>query len=548
MKHVMPVEMPKRTVVSHTKSADYVYLTQKVEYSKDKKRSVPKRVAIGKLNDEGKLIPNQNYFELFPNEEPKCEPGNRADYISVGLHAVVASLCRQLQLDNLLKEVFGTNSDRILDLAMYMIVTSDNVMQHFEDYGYSHSLFGGDNFTDSTAGRILDNLTVKDIDLFIESWVQMNAHKDIYIAYDSTNMNCTAGNLDLAEYGHAKDNPDLPQVNLSLGYNQTDKIPLMYELYPGSIIDNTECRKMVDRAVRYGCKKVGFILDRGYFNLTNIRYFEDNGFDYILMTKGSAVFVKEAVDECGAVLKNSGTHYIGNHELYGMTLEKKLFSTDKKQYVHVYYNGIQAEREKVTFYNQLNKMDEDLKKLKEQKIKREESVNSYRKYYNLKFDDYGYFCSYRRDEKEIRKTADRLGYFVIITSKQMTAEEALDIYRDRDAVEKVFRMDKSYLGFDAFRVHSTVKLESKVFISFIALIIRNALSQKTRELYKENRKDYTVPGIIGQLERMGITKLSDNRYHSRYTLTAKQKKILKAVGMDEKKYLEFAEEVKGRIQ
>ena len=65
----------------------------------------------------------------------------------------------------------------------------------------------------------------------------------IYVSYDSSNMNTVAGSLALAEYGHAKDNPDLPQVNLSIGYNQTDEVPMFYEIYPGSIIDNTECQK-----------------------------------------------------------------------------------------------------------------------------------------------------------------------------------------------------------------------------------------------------------------------------------------------------------------
>lgn len=73
--------------------------------------------------------------------------------------------------------------------------------------------------------------------------MQIHADKDIYISYDSTNMNCVAGNLELAEYGHAKDNPNLLQVNMSLGYNQTGNRPLFYSLYPGSIIDNTECEK-----------------------------------------------------------------------------------------------------------------------------------------------------------------------------------------------------------------------------------------------------------------------------------------------------------------
>ena len=43
----------------------------------------------------------------------------------------------------------------------------------------------------------------------------------------------------------------------------------------------------------------------------------------------------------------------------------------------------------------------------------------------------------------------------------MSASQALEIYRDRDAIEKVFRMEKIYLGNDVFRVHLDEHLESK---------------------------------------------------------------------------------------
>ena len=109
---------------------------------------------------------------------------------------------------------------------------------------------------------------------------------------------------------------------------------------------------------------------------------------------------------------------------------------------------------------------------------------------------------------------------------------------DRDAVEKTFRMEKSYLGFDVFRVHDTEKLESKVFISFVALIIRNEIYQALKPMYKKNRKENTVPKVIREYERLGITKLSDNKYHVRYSLTSRQKKILGAVGVTEKDYMD----------
>lgn len=533
-----PVDLPERTVTVRTKSGTYVYLTQSVEYSSKLKCSRPKRIAIGKLNEKGMLIPNQNYFDLYGKPVELDVPGGRADSISCGPLVVVDSIARKTQLMDVLESVFPEQWEKILDLATYMMMTENNVMQYFEDYGYHHALFNESNFTDSTIGRLFDNMSIKDMDLFIRAWVKMHADKDIYISYDSTNMNCVAGNLELAEYGHAKDNPDLPQINMSLGYNQTGNKPLFYSLYPGSIIDNTECEKMVERAKYYECENMGFILDRGYFSIKNIRYFEKNGYDYILMTKGNARFVQEAVEECQAILRNGYTNYIEEHELYGMTLEKDLFGTGKTEYVHVYYDGIQAEKDKIIINGRYKKMDEIMEEKVQRKTQRKEDVKAYEGYYKVKFDDNGYLFAYQRKEKKIKEMVNKVGYFVIVTSKKMDAAEALSIYRDRDAVEKTFRMEKSYLGFDVFRVHDTEKLESKVFVSFVALIIRNEIYQALKPMYKKNRKENTVPKVIREYERLGITKLSDNKYHVRYSLTSRQKKILGAVGVTEKDYMD----------
>ena len=534
------MDLPERTVIIKGRSGSYVYLTQRVKYSPELKQTRPVRVAIGKLNEEGKLIPNRNYFEIFPYEQN--EPGDKADFVIAGPHFVADKISAGNGLKELLETIFKDDSDKILDIATYMMMSENNVMQYFEDYGYSHALFSTEHFDDNAIGRLFKKIKVKDIDLFIRSWVHMHVEKQIYIAYDSTNMNSAAGNLELAEYGHAKYRDELPQVNLSIGYNQTDQVPLFYELFPGSIIDNTECEKMVERARQYGCREIGFILDSGYFSLRNIRYFEKHNYDYILMTKGNAKFIQEAAEEAGAVLKNGYSNYMQGYELYGMTVEKDLFNTGKKEYVHVYYNGIEAEKEKITINNRFNKMDEELEKKKEKKIKKAEDVKSYEKYYRLGFDENGYFMNYQRKDNEIMKLINKAGYFAIVTSKKMSAEEALETYRDRDAVEKIFRMEKTYLGNDVFRVHSEEKLESKVFVSFIALIIRNEIYQSLKELYKTNRKEYTVPKVLKDYERLGVTKLADEKYHIRYRLTNKQKKILKALGATEEEYRKFVNE------
>lgn len=67
------------------------------------------------------------------------------------------------------------------------------------------------------------------------------------------------------------------------------------------------------------------------------------------------------------------------------------------------------------------------------------------------------------------------GYFAIVTSEKMTAQEALELYKSRDVSEKTFRGDKSYLGARSERVYSNESIDTKIFIGFVATIIRSRI-------------------------------------------------------------------------
>lgn len=86
----------------------------------------------------------------------------------------------------------------------------------------------------------------------------------------------------------------------------------------------------------------------------------------------------------------------------------------------------------------------------------------------------------------IRAELDLCGYFVIISSEKMDAKKAITLYKNRDASEKVFRADKSYLGNNCLRVASEEAASNKIFI---ALIIRcklyTALKDKAVEINAE---------------------------------------------------------------
>lgn len=530
---------PKGTSSSTQKGGIYVYATAEKRYDRERKYNNNKRVCIGKMIDDEYMMPNGRFSEFFPDIEIDEAAGEAAmsDTVKVGTTFLIDHIFSRTQMDRLLGNVFPDTAEYLQDLVSYNLITEDNVMQYYDAFTYDHRIVGANAISDTSISRLLKETDTEGIELFLRAWNQLHKNTEaVYISYDSTNINTTAEGIEMAEYGHAKEDDDIPVVNYSVAYDQDRSVPLFYETYPGSIIDNSQCDMMVEKAREYGHENIGFIMDRGYFSAGNIKHLTKRGYAFLLMAKGNAKFVREAVEEVRLAIRLSVKHYIAEHEVYGTTVKRKLFNEDKARYFHVYYDDARASREREVFLRRLKKMEEALERKTEKKLNRKEDLRSYEKYYLLKFDDNGYFQSYKRRDSIIQKELDKFGYFVLITSEKMKASEALSKYRDRDAVEKLFRTIKSLLGMDTFRVHETSSMEGKSFLAFLASVIWNEMYQVMKPVKKEekDRKHYTVPAVMKEMEKIFITKDSKGNYRKKYALTARQKKILKAFGLEER--------------
>ena len=87
------------------------------------------------------------------------------------------------------------------------------------------------------------------------------------------------------------------------------------------------------------------------------------------------------------------------------------------------------------------------------------------------------------------------------------------------------------------RVYSEESAEAKIFIEFVALIIRNRIYRKMKEYMLENdvKRNYLdVPAALKELEKSEMIRYSDRVYRLSHAVTATQKTILKAFGLDEK--------------
>ena len=143
------------------------------------------------------------------------------------------------------------------------------------------------------------------------------------------------------------------------------------------------------------------------------------------------------------------------------------------------------------------------------------------------------------------------GYFVIVISEKMTAKEALEIYKGRDASEKLFLSDKTFLGNHCLRIGSDESATSKIFIEFVALIIRNRMYNYLKDEMKEmaTKPNYmTVPAAIRELDKIEMSRQLDGVYRFDHAITAKQKTILKAFGLTDANVKYRAQEISKMLE
>lgn len=543
------VKIPENTgkiTVNRRGETTYIEYTYARHYNAEKKYNVPQRTTIGKQSrvDPAMMQPNQNFVKFFPEVALPDERNHfdRSSCLRIGAFLVIRKIMEEYKLPEILSDYWDNRGVGLfLDLAAYSIICENNAGQYYPDYAFNHPLLTEDLtiYSDSTVSRFLSSITTDDKVGFLNQWNASRNHREqIYISYDSTNKNSQAGDIEMAEFGHPKDDQGVPIFNYSIAYDVDNKEPLFYETYPGSIVDVSQLQFMLEKAKGYGYQKIGFILDRGYFSKKNIQYMDACQYDFVIMVKGMASFVEKIILNHKGSFEKKRSCVIPEYQAYGKTIREKLYADDESdRYFHLYHKVKKESAERGCLEDKIQKMTEFLKKQEGKSITFGDAYHEYFEIFTHEKNDGTKKFLYAKEKSEvIEKEMDLCGYFVIVTSKKMTAAEALSLYKSRDASEKLFRGDKSYLGNRSLRVAGNESAAGKIFIEFVALIVRCKIYTQLKAMMKEMAKKpnyMTVPAALKELEKIEMVRQMDNVYRLDHALTATQKTILKAFGIDE---------------
>ena len=526
----MDILNKKGVKTQRIKGTVYVY-TDTPYWDSNKKQNRHKRNYIGKLGANGEFIPNKNYQTLQSNKEKVSKapvpPPPFAERRFFGVTHLLDCIGEQLRIFQDLVTVFGEiKARKLLSLAYFIILESESSMYRFEKFAKTHSHPFGQNIPSQRISEIFADISEADKMAFFKLRTEYCC-KDEYLAYDTTSISSYSEMMNMVKYGKNKDLEDLPQINLALVFGEQSLSPVYYRKLPGNISDVSTLNKLLIDMSFVGITGAKFVLDRGFYSKDNINFLFSNKHKFIVACRANTKLYKDFLSELQAQVKGFD-NYIEEHGVYGITKKAtweheyenrqgKKVSQNRVIYLHGFYDGERAEKEKTDFIKKLRKAEKCFRE-GDASCEQEGLVKSF---FFLKEVSKDVFAIVRANQEAIDMHLAKFGYFILVSNHIKSASMALKLYRNKDVVEKAFCNIKQRLDMKRTNVSSEEALEGKLFVQFLALTFLSHVHKvmSASGLYK----NYSTASLLDEIDVIEIYKHGDNSNYSE--ITDKQRTI-----------------------
>ncbi|MDR3186278.1 MAG: transposase [Christensenellaceae bacterium] len=493
------------------KCSVYVYHVGK-GYRNKKGQPTSDQILIGRLDESsGRLTPNDTYFQFY-DEKPQ-ENTLKIDSIkNFGNYFLLNELVIENKLDIFLKNAFGDDSDEIIALAIYMTLEG-NILSNSVDFFEETLTSLNYVITPSEISRLLKRISKDKQDKFFRAWIKERLENE-YLAYDVTSISSYSSNNEDVEFGYNRDKENLPQVNVGMFYGATSHLPVYYSNYYGSITDKTHLKTIIRNASKLGITNAMLVMDRGFFSIANLKYLENMTQKFIIEMSNCTKLGKYLINTYGTETKKY-TNSIEIEDLTAFRVHRDDYGFDSV--IHIFYSDTKAASERLAF-------KEDLRKWEAAISMGDDIPESSKTFFNIdaKSDPNTVKCT--KNINNIEEHLNTMGYFLILTSDlARDSSDLIEIYRLKDVVEKAFDNIKNRIDMKRLHVHSAEAENGKLFLAFIALILRTCVFNAGKEYIRKN--NLSVDSIFLELQKIKVV-VEETGFCSHGPLTKKQKEIL----------------------
>ena len=514
--------MPFR--VNHVnKNTGVTYVYESISFwDKGRKQSRNKQVCVGKLDPStGDFIPSKR---LAPEQAAVRDPAVTAFAEIVGPSIVLDSITNRLGLGVLLKSCFPNEHQQILAMAYYL-ASQGGPLSYCGTWCKSHSDSHGESLTSQRISETLGSISIDGKQTFFAKWMN-KVLEDDYLCYDITSISSYSELNEYIKYGHNRDEDKLPQLNLAMLFGQKGRLPVYFQRMPGNITDVTTLHNLLKTFKALEVRALHYVMDKGFYSKKNVDELLISKDKFLLSVPLNNKWLQHAIDDIYEVIHGpQGYRKIDNEILY---INSRLYpwgESNRRCYLHLFYNA----------HTRADAVDRFTEELVEYKDELEtgrlidEHQEAYRTFFVMKTTPKrGTRVSYNTEA--VTQYINRyLGFQALLTNSIKDPVKALQIYRDKDVVEKCFNDLKNQLDMKRLRMHSSATVDGRLFVQFIALIYMSSLRSEMRKSKLIER--YTVRELLQEMETLTKIKYSGKYGHILTEVTKSQREILKGLNI-----------------
>ena len=551
----------------------------------DPVRKTPCRCAkryVGRLFEDGRVIPSKGFLESFPqyagyplyygadkqlvDEEtyrrdfplppgPQPEPDEalvKDDVLNVGLTWAAETMARKSGLLDSLADVFGRDKARaLLHLAIYKLDMGSS-MAAFADWCSNVYLNNSRMLVDQRISELLSEVTTKHFSEFFslrhadklkrhEAEKKQNPsenHGDrLAYALDNTSISTYSSTITDADYGHAKRDPELKQINFTFVCDQKDGEIIFAHTYNGAINDVAALQEIIYRMKDAGfdLSNVTLVTDRGYSSLLNVQKMINLDINFIQGVRLIEDSMKARIDEWHDAFRDVAFYDSSIGAYARSTTEPWLKETEcgtLNQNVHVHLYRFPGKDEDEMMHL-ARKADEILKYKQDGREVPAGLWNAY-KGFVVQITKQDQSKVWIRNDQAIRNVLKYAGTFVLRSNVESDPIAALKTYRMRGTVENDFEQFKNWLDGDRLRCTEKTYL-GKLFVCTLATSLRLMMMHQAH--VNEKALNLKVPNnsmdvLFGKLRLIKAEKRKDANAWVVRQLTKKQRELFALLSLE----------------
>ncbi|MDR1167044.1 MAG: transposase [Deltaproteobacteria bacterium] len=363
---------------------------------------------------------------------------------------VLDEMFKKFGLDKIIDEFIPEHSNFLKALIAYRL-TENNVIDHAKTWylsSYAQVLYPNINLDSPRISEFHAKLGEEFYyRKFFESYLKLFAGdgklKDkisLPILIDSTGLQNDI-NMDLTAVSNHNGviNNEMRLIYVA---DKTSKLPLLYHYVNGSVIDNVTLVNIINLLNSFDINIQFILMDTGYSNISNISKLVELKIPFLTRLPKNRIEHKELI------------------KMYSSSIERpKNFCLFEKRKFFGIKTQITFEGEQLFAY-----VLEDVGK---------------------KFTEFPEFYAKHKDEPDsdnlISDSFESAGKFILLSSNEYDIYTVIDLYHERENIEQIFDITKTYAKILPLRVHSIQTVRGILLESFLATTLYAFLSQQLSE-------------------------------------------------------------------